>query len=98
MLNDFIDYNIGEHFLSAIINNDYSGLDDSEEAQLRAFLDSVYSNPAIVNSAWDWAENDLDYTRCDVCDMHANCMKVKLWFHVSSLVVRPSGDEENLLY
>jgi hypothetical protein len=86
MLNDYFEYSIADHFLSAIVNNDYSGLEDSEEKQLKAFLDYVYSNTAIVNSAWDWEENDTDYTRCEVCNLYANCALVKLRFHNPDLI------------
>jgi hypothetical protein len=34
MFNDYCDLNISGHFLSALINDDYSGLTDEEAMQL----------------------------------------------------------------
>jgi len=99
MLNDYFEYDIAEHFLNVIVNNDYSGLENDDEANLKKFLDSVYSNHAVINSAWDWDNGDSDYTRCEVCDLYANCVRVKLRYHNKDLLNPPlNGDEEHLLY
>ena len=95
-LNDFYEYTIGSHFLSAIINGDCSGLEDSEERQLDDFLANL---PFVaVGGTWKVQESTNDFARCEVTDLHSDCETVSLWFHNPDLVVKRTGDEENLLY
>ena len=39
MINDYYDFAIAGHFLPALINGDYTGLDDTEAKQLDQFVD-----------------------------------------------------------
>jgi len=75
MFNNYYEYDIGVHFLSAMINNDYSGLEDDEEKQLNDFLDGL----PVKNGVWDCAD-DVDFVRCEVSGLYNDCIAVRLWF------------------
>lgn len=77
MPNDYYEYSISEHFISAIINDDRTGLDDDEEQDLNDFLDKLPTSEGI----WDIADDESNFTRCDICNMYSECLTVKLWFH-----------------
>lgn len=62
---DSYTYTIGAHFLPAIINGDESGLDDSESAQLAAFIDAL---PGHGHWSCDDADG-FDFARCDITDL-----------------------------
>jgi hypothetical protein len=95
-LNDFYEYTIGSHFLSALINSDCSGLTDEDERLLDDFLANL--PPAAVGGSWDVQEGETEFARCEVTDLYSDCMTVSLWFDNPALAVQASGDEENLLY
>lgn len=97
-LNDYYYFTIGSHFLSAIINADYSGLDDAEERQLNDFLANL--PPAAVGGVWELDDDEFEthFDCCEVTDLHSDCVNVSLHFHNPELIVQASGDEENLLY
>ncbi len=78
MLNDYFNYTISEHLLSAIINDDYSGLDNDEENELNRFL-SIANH--YENATWSMPEHeDPHFAQCDITGLHANCFDVKLHF------------------
>ena len=78
-LNDFYEYTIGSHFLSAIINSDCSGLDDRDEW----FLDEFLANlpPAAVGGSWDVQDGEAEFALCEVTNLYSDCVTVKLHFH-----------------
>ena len=78
-LNDFYEYTIGSHFLSAIVNDDYSGLDGEDERQLKDFLESL--PPAAAGGVWIVQDDEAHFARCEVTDLYADCLTVKLHFH-----------------
>lgn len=78
MLNDYFKYTISEHLLSAIVNGDYSGLDNDEENELNRFLSTANQ---YENATWDMPEHeDPHFAFCDVTGLRANCFDVKLHF------------------
>ena len=88
MINDYYKYTIATHFLSALINSDCSGLTDEDERQLNVFLDNLPDDAVnSTHSSWDYGApfEGTDFARCDVCDLHADCMTVKLWFHNANI-------------
>jgi hypothetical protein len=95
-LNDYYYFTVGSHFLSAIINADCSGLDDSDERALNDFIANL--PPAAVGGTWDVEDYETHFNRCEVTDLHSDCVNVSLHFYNPELVVPRSGDEENLLY
>ena len=79
ILNDHYDFNIAEFYAPAIINGDYSGMDDEEEKRLDAFI-AKYSH--LKDGTWTIDENDESdfFTRCDVSGLFSSCYKFKLFF------------------
>lgn len=80
IVNDYYDFRISGHFLSAIINGDYSGLTDTECIQLDSFIDD-YS--LLKNSIWDVdtaEDQDSHFAECDITGLYSDCYSVKLHF------------------
>lgn len=67
-----IEYTIGEHFLPAIINGDYSGLEDEEEGMLNAFLQSIGTG------TWDCGD-EVGFALCEVTRLWGDCVEVKFY-------------------
>lgn len=77
---DYYEFSIGEHFVSAIINGDYTGLNDEEEKQLNDFL-ADYTDG-------HWGHEDLigfsdDYRTCEVCNQYNKTMQLRFHFKKS---------------
>lgn len=77
---DYYEFSIAEHFVSAIINEDYTGLNDEEEKQLDNFL------AGYKDGHWDY--EDLigfseDYKTCEVCNQYAKTMQLRFHFKQS---------------
>jgi len=65
-----IEYQVAEHFLSAIINGDDSGLEPYE----LELLDSWYAREQLDgNWILDVDGGDSSFAECDVCEEYANC-------------------------
>jgi len=77
MLNDYFEFDISEHLISALINGDYSGLDNDEEKLLSDFV-SQYSD--YKNATWDVESEEGHFIDCDVTGLFSNCFDVKLHF------------------
>ena len=76
---DYYEYKISEHWMSALINGDYTGLDDSEENTLDAWLAGLP-----VHGHWDISQDELDngpaFSVCDICQLHAMCYAIRHYF------------------
>jgi hypothetical protein len=83
MLNDYYEYTISETFSSALINQDPSGLDDNEERQLDTFLESA--TQGLIAATFVIEDGEPNFERCDICDLHANCVTLRLYFHNETL-------------
>jgi len=68
-----IEYQIEECYLPALINGDYSGLEDREITQIEGFLLSEKLNGGLFVT-----ENDEEgaFVHCDVSGLRANCHTV----------------------
>ena len=80
MFNDYYDFNIAQQFLPAIINGDYSGLNDFEVNLLDDFINK-YSK--LDNATWDIdpIENQSShFINCDITELFSDCYNVKLHF------------------
>jgi hypothetical protein len=86
MLNDYYQYTISDHFSSAIINHDFSGLDDKEDRQLQDFLGSTPQN--LMAGTWDIVDYEGGFDRCEVSGLGANCVTIRLYFHNESLAAQ----------
>jgi hypothetical protein len=82
MLNDYFQFTISEHLVSAIINGDNSGLNDVEEKELDNFL-AQYS--AYKNATWGIDSVNPHFIDCDVTGLFSNCYDVKMHFTNDSL-------------
>jgi hypothetical protein len=77
-------YNVAQHYLSAIIDGDYSGLSDGEESHLEAFLALTTKQlPGGVVHHWV-CENisDTCFSMCDVSGFYADCVRLSILFPV----------------
>ena len=74
MKNDFFTYTIAEHWVCAIENGDYTGLDDDEIPLLNEFLDSLPRNAL----GWDWSE-ETNFTHDEISGLMAQCVEGKLF-------------------
>jgi hypothetical protein len=78
-------YTIADHFASAIINGDYSGLEDQEAIQLDEFLASLpdhYHYKTKMHKIFDLVnyEDEGNFARCEITGLHANCLDFQLTF------------------
>ena len=87
ILNDYFTYKISTSYMTAIINNDYSGLSDEEEKQIEDFLSTAglvgFSN--LRDATFEITEEDPHYALCEICDLYAECYVVRLYFTNPSL-------------
>ena len=70
------EYTISEHFLSAVINNDYSGLDDSEHELLEQWLD----DNSIRSGHWSVENEERDFAKCEIINLMSNCVTIRQYF------------------
>jgi hypothetical protein len=73
---DNMDYTIGSHFASALINGDYSGLEDHEEAALNAWIDAHEER----GSHWDCNDDNPEFCTDEVSGLKAECVLVRQYF------------------
>ena len=74
---DHYEYNIAGHWLSALINNDYSGLEEHEEKQLNQFITEL---PVI--GRWYIDDYSPAFSVDEVSGLYADTYKAKLLFEV----------------
>lgn len=72
------EYVIGSHFLSALINGDYTGLSDTEESALLAWLDTN-SKPY---GYWDVLDYGNNFAVCQINNIHSDCATVRMYWRV----------------
>ena len=77
MLNNHYEFTIGAHYAPAIINGDYSGLDDVEAVTLDNFLDEYYR---LQNATFDIPNADAEFTRCEISNLMSDCITLKIHF------------------
>jgi hypothetical protein len=67
-----IEYKIASFYLPAIINGDYSGMEDEEEGMLNAFLQSVGTGV--------WSSGDeVGFALCEVTGLWSDCLEAKFY-------------------
>jgi hypothetical protein len=81
MINDYYDFSIAGHFLPALINGDYTGLDDTEAKQLDQFVDQWQH----LSGTFDVLPTGTDFKTCDVCSQYAEVHDVRLYFYNDKL-------------
>jgi hypothetical protein len=77
---DYYTFNIGSHYLSAIINGDYSGLSDQDETDLNRFMDTL----PVKNGHFDLIDYDGEtfFSECDVSGLFSECYEARLYFPI----------------
>lgn len=82
---DHFEYRIAEHYLSALINSDTSGMEDSEEKEFNIWLNAANANA--VAAGWTvghWSDVDgsgEDWGRCDISGQLAMRCTVRLYVY-----------------
>ena len=72
-------YTIADHYLSALINADYSGLSDDEEIELNDFIKSMpkhFHGKAKMYPSFDIQDEEGSFDIDEVSGLHANCYTV----------------------
>lgn len=84
---DYVEYKIGEWFATAIVNGDYSGLDDGEERLVKEFLASVEAERG--EGYWEgFAEEDsVGFDLCEVSGLRGDCSLARYYFTAKDGVV-----------
>jgi len=90
-LNDCYEYSICEHFLSAMVNGDRSGLDDDEDQALKEFYAALPTDSGV----WEFAD-ESSMASCDIIGGYAVCVKAKLHFHNTNIVATPLNAKEQI--
>jgi hypothetical protein len=88
MLTYYNSYYIGDHFLAAIANADFTGLDDLEEALLEAW----FPGPGFHLSITD---DTTEFTRCSITGLYGSCTKVDVYEHINVTSQGSADDETN---
>ena len=86
-MNDYYTFNISTTYASAIVNWDYTGLDDAEEKQLNKFLDNLNNYMGAETNALDLMLDDYDqdsyFDIDEVSGLYADCIKFKLYIRTT---------------
>lgn len=82
-MNDYYTFNISTTYASAIVNGDYTGLNDTEEKQLNNFLDNLNNYMGEETNALDLMLDDYEqegyFDIDEVSGLYANCIEFKLY-------------------
>ena len=73
---DEMDYTISSHFASALLNGDYSGLEDDEEAALNAWLEQH----TMRGGHWDIVGDETDFRQCEVINLMSDCITARQYY------------------
>ena len=76
-LNDYYELTLAAHYLPALFNNDYSGLDDNEAADLDAFMRDYWKLP---DATLDITDKEISFEVDEVSGLHADCYTCRLYF------------------
>ena len=70
------DYTVSSHFLSAIINDDYSSLSNEESEQLTKFLSTLPEQ-----GHWSVKETESYFGKCEVTNLASDVVNVE-WMEI----------------
>jgi hypothetical protein len=77
LLNDYHELTLAAHYMPALVNNDYTGLDDAEAADLDAFMRDYWALPDATLGDIDF---DTHFGFDEVSGLFGDCLTVKLYF------------------
>lgn len=81
--NNYELYTIGAHFLSALVNNDYSGLTNEESI----ILDNWFKSKNIEGSNWDFLPfEEVDYFKCEITGLMGDTVEIHRHFFDESFI------------
>ena len=83
-LNDYYEETIAGHYLSALMNDDETGLSDDESADLAAFMRRYDRLPDMTIEIVD---DEPSFAVDAVSDLHADCYTVR--FHFTNHALTP---------
>jgi hypothetical protein len=73
---DYYEYSVCSHWLSAIINCDFTGLEDDEHQQLNEWLQKNEQR----GSHWDCDEDSLQFAIDEISGLYADCITLRQYF------------------
>lgn len=73
---DHYKYLIATHYVSAIINDDYTGLEDDEETELRAWLEDNEQR----GGYWTCEDDYPEFCTDEVSGLKSDCVLVRQYF------------------
>ena len=76
-LNDYYELTLASHYLPALVNADYTGLDDTEAADLDAFMRDYWKLP---DATLDITDKEISFEVDEVSGLHADCYTCRLYF------------------
>lgn len=76
-LNDYYEFNLAGHYLSALINADYTGLSDDEAAELDAYMMTFNALPDLTV---DCIDDEPSFAVDAVSGLRADCYTVRFYF------------------
>jgi len=85
---DVIKFRIGSWALPALINDDWTGLDDGEEAMLADWVEYATDDYKDGNEVtWVFAHwgnyDDAGFAKCEVTDLGAQCVDIDAVFTIT---------------
>ena len=82
MKTDSFEYTVSNHWLSAIVNGDYSSLCDAERIQLDSFLEGAHKlaaeMPGFRSCVWQVETECGHYAKCEVSGLFSDVSDVSL--------------------
>ena len=76
-------YIIGSHFLSALVNGDYSGLSDEESI----LLDTWFKDNTMDKSIWDFMPFEgTDFFKCEITGLMCETVEIHQHFFDESFI------------
>lgn len=82
LLNDYYELTLAAHYLAALVNDDYTGLDDDEAADLNAFMRDYYRLEDMTIST---VGEEPHFTIDAVSGLYADCYTIRFYFTNHSL-------------
>ena len=80
MLIEYDRYSIASHYVTALENGDYTGLEDHEEEELENFLNTLPRG----YHCWQWSE-DTQFSKDEVTGLMADCVEGILYVESASV-------------
>lgn len=77
--NDYFEYTIAGEYLPALINGDYSGLEDHEIKLFDSWYASTQENTP--SGLFEVVGEESNFDTCEVCGLFSDTVTVRQYFH-----------------